>query len=118
VERVHHGPRHLPRQDREHVPGAEGELQPRRPATRGQDEQEEDPEARERAAAAPPRGHRRRPDGDGETRAAAAASRRFGKKKVGRVTSPGEEACAVGEGAVDAEWSRWSPTASRGFLGI
>ena len=28
VERVHHGPRHLPRQDGQHVPRAEGHLQP------------------------------------------------------------------------------------------
>jgi len=34
VERVHDGPRHLPRQDREDVPGAERQLQPERPAPR------------------------------------------------------------------------------------
>lgn len=66
MERVHDGPRHLPRQDGEHVPRAEGQLQPQfhRPGAPrqhgGHREKEGEEEARSRESP-PRRGRRHRP---------------------------------------------------------
>ena len=83
VERVHHGPRHLPRQDGQHVPRAEGHLQPElhrpgAPRQRGGRHEEHEEEG-EGGGGAPPRRrlrprHRRR----GGSAASRARSRRDG----------------------------------------
>jgi hypothetical protein len=65
VERVHDGPRHLPRQDGEHVPRTEGQLQPQFhrpgvPRQHGGHQEEGEDEARSREPL-PRRGRRHRP---------------------------------------------------------